>query len=836
MRASAADPAGPAIQPGRSGARTVSAPGGVGQAGPWGQPEPVSQPGPVGETQAVAESGLPDAVPLDPADPAFAADPFPFYEALSSTGSPGRVRLPNGRDAWFVTGHAQVREALVDPRLSARPPSPASSDVRVDLEEHMLNHDDPVHRRLRTAVSRSFGPTAVAELRGTIEALADGLLDEMSARQGLIDLVDAYAFPLPVLVMCEILGVPEEDRDALRGWTYTVSAPAAATSAEAVSDAWACLHGYFDDLIGRRAVEPGDDVLSALAAPAEGSVALTHREQLGMAFLLLFAGYETTMNLLAGGALHVLGDPATRSELAKGHLSWPDAVEELLRLVSPLEAATWRFAATDLDLGDASIRAGESVLLCLAAANRDEQAFPESGSFAAGREGAHHLAFGHGIHVCLGARLARLEAEIALSRLFSRFPHLRLAAEVETLPWRPGLLVRGPRRVPVRVDDPLARLRVADERRRSAGMRRTLTARRPNDGVLDLASNDYLGLSRDERVRQGAADAALTWGGGSTGSRLVTGTTALHGDLEQALAAHSGAGDALVLSSGYLANLATITALAPAGSLVVSDSGNHASIVDACRLARARTAIAAHLDVGAVEDLLSRRREPDAMVVTDAVFSVDGEAADLQRLAMACRRHGALLVVDEAHSFGVVGRGGRGAVWDAGLAGAPDVVVTATLSKALGSQGGAVLADPAVVEHLVNTARPFIFDTGLAPAAVGAAHAALEIVRCEPDLPVRARDVAGRIAHLATRHGLVASRPTAAVLSVRIGEPALAVAAAAECLHLGVRVGCFRPPSVPDADSRLRITARADLAESDLARLDIALAAVADLLGPRGLS
>jgi 8-amino-7-oxononanoate synthase len=182
------------------------------------------------------------------------------------------------------------------------------------------------------------------------------------------------------------------------------------------------------------------------------------------------------------------------------------------------------------------------------------------------------------------------------------------------------------------------------------------------------------------------------------------------------------------------------------------------------------------------------------------------------------RRHGALLVVDEAHALGVVGAGGRGAAWDAGLAGEPDVVLTVTLSKSLGAQGGAVLGDPAVVEHLVNAARSFIFDTGLAPAAAGAALAALGVLQAEPERPAMARTRAAELAGAARRCGLDASVPAAAVASVRIGDPAAALDAAQRCLDAGVRVGCFRPPSVPDGASRLRLTGRADLTDAEVAR------------------
>jgi 8-amino-7-oxononanoate synthase len=630
--------------------------------------------------------------------------------------------------------------------------------------------------------------------------------------------------------MCEVLGVPPQDRDALRRWTYAVSAPKAAAGADAVDGAWRDLHAYFEDLIAGTRRTPGPDLFSHLVHAQDVEGALTDRELLSMAFLLLFAGYETTMNLLAGGALALLTHPEQLRDVASGRVAWPDCVEELLRLVSPLEGCTWRFAREDIPLGGVTIPAGASVLVSLAGANHDPAAYGEPERLDPLRGGPRHLAFGHGVHVCVGARLARLEGEIGLSRLVTRNPHVRLAAEPQDLPWRPGLLVRGPRELPVRLDDPVRALRDGLAARRAAGLHRTLTPRRLDDAVLDLAGNDYLGLATDPRVTAAAAGAAEAWGGGSTGSRLVTGTTALHAELEAELADFVGADAALVFSSGYLANLGALAALSGDGALVVSDAQNHASIIDACRLSRARVAVVGHRDVRAVERLLAARAEERAVVVTDAVFSVDGQAASLGALAAACRRHGALLVVDEAHALGVVGSRGRGGAWAAGLAGAADVVLTLTLSKSLGAQGGAVVGDRAVVDHVLNTARPFIFDTALNPAAVGAALAALRVLIEEPERAAATRATARRLADHARAVGLAVSSPEAAVLSVRIGDPALAVAAAAVCREHGVRVACFRPPSVPDADSRLRLTARPDLGPRELDRVRAALAAVASLV------
>lgn len=348
--------------------------------------------------------------------------------------------------------------------------------------------------------------------------------------------------------------------------------------------------------------------------------------------------------------------------------------------------------------------------------------------------------------------------------------------------------------------------------RDEAGLTRVLRPRAAADGVIDLAGNDYLGLSGHPLVRQAAAEAALTWGGGAGASRLVTGTLALHTQLERALAALMQQPAALVFSTGYHANLGVVTALADRDTRIVSDAHVHASLIDAARLSRAQVSVVAHNDAQAVRRELAAGVAPGGrtLVLVESIYSVLGDAAPLRELAAACEEHGALLVVDEAHGLGVHG---AGLVAREGLAGLPHVVVTATLSKALGSQGGAVLGSPAVIEHLVNRARPFIFDTGLAPASTAAALAAAELVATHPELP---RTIRRRIEELAGLLGVPA--PDGAVLSIPMPSPQSALAAAEACAAEAVRVGCFRPPSVPDGVSRLRVTVSAGVEDEAWAR------------------
>jgi 8-amino-7-oxononanoate synthase len=398
---------------------------------------------------------------------------------------------------------------------------------------------------------------------------------------------------------------------------------------------------------------------------------------------------------------------------------------------------------------------------------------------------------------------------------------------------------------------PLAWLEAHAQQRRQAGLRRGLRPRPAVATELDLASNDYLGLSQHPDVIDGGVDALRTWGAGATGSRLVTGNTQLHEELESSLAEFIGAAAGLVFSSGYTANLGAVVGLSGPGSLLVSDAYSHASLVDACRLSRARVVVAPHRDIDAVDAALASRVEERAVVVTESVFSTDGALAPLRQLHDVCRRHRALLIVDEAHGLGVRGAGGRGLLHELGLSGAPDVVMTTTLSKALGSQGGAVLGSTAVRDHLIDAARPFIFDTGLAPAAVGAALAALRVLAIESWRPAAVLRHAGTLAQIcdlalgddagraAARGGdtsrlrgragqLMSDVPQSAVVSVILGAPEVALAAATACLDAGVRVGCFRPPTVPAGTSRLRLTARASLDPDDL---KLARAVLTDVLG-----
>ncbi|MBK6887338.1 MAG: 8-amino-7-oxononanoate synthase [Tetrasphaera sp.] len=330
---------------------------------------------------------------------------------------------------------------------------------------------------------------------------------------------------------------------------------------------------------------------------------------------------------------------------------------------------------------------------------------------------------------------------------------------------------------------------------------------RTRAGIVDLASNDYLGLVRDPRVLAAAHTALDVHGAGARASRVVTGTTPAHDDLEAEICSLTGQPSALAFASGYAANVGVITALGGPDLLLVLDAHVHASIHDASRLSRATVEFVPHGDVDAVAALLAGRTQPRALVVVESVYSVLGDAADIGALARVCRDHDAALLVDEAHGIGVLGEG-RGGVYAAGLAAADHVYVTATMSKALGAQGGAVLGPATLRDHLVNTARTFIFDTGLSPAAAAAAAAACRIVATEP----------GLVAQLHRNAAIIAGEcgiPQAAgpVQSIPCPSAEVALVTTERAEARGVLVGCFRPPSVPDGISRVRLTASAGLPE-----------------------
>jgi glycine C-acetyltransferase/8-amino-7-oxononanoate synthase len=343
--------------------------------------------------------------------------------------------------------------------------------------------------------------------------------------------------------------------------------------------------------------------------------------------------------------------------------------------------------------------------------------------------------------------------------------------------------------------------------------------------VLLLCSNNYLGLAGEPRVREAAAGAALRWGAGTGASRLISGNMEPHRELEQRLAAFKGYEAALLFGSGYLANTGVIAALAGRGEMVFSDELNHASIVDGCRLARAETFVYRHGDLEHLAWGLRQAGERAALIVTDGVFSMDGDLAPLGGLSELARRHRCRVMVDEAHATGTIGPGGRGSVAAGGLSGEVDVVV-GTLGKALGSYGAYVCADAETVDLLVNCARPFIFSTAPPPPAVGAAEAALGILEAEPERVERLQANAATLRRSLAAAGLEACSSRTQIVPVEVGEAEATMELCERLLERGVFAQGIRPPTVPAGSSRLRLTA---MATHDPAELEAAAGTVAEL-------
>ncbi|MEO3868221.1 cytochrome P450 [Nonomuraea sp. B12E4] len=383
---------------------------------------------------------------------AFFQDPHPAYHRLRASGPVQPVILYRQLRVWLVTGYAEARELLNDPRLgkdSARavslfPPGTAGP-YALSLSAHMLNSDPPDHTRLRKLVNKAFTARTVARLRPRIEQITDELLDDMAAA-GKVDLVEAFAFPLPIAVICELLGVPASDREEFRTWTAPF---VAAASGEEMREAHEWMLTYLTGLVAAKRTAPGEDLLSQLVHISDEGDRLSQDEVVSMAFLLLVAGHETTVNLITNSVLALIDNPDQLAALRADPALLPDAVEEFLRFDGPINIATLRFTAEPIRVGDVEIPADEFVFVSPLAANRDGERYPDPDKLDFTRSGGGHLAFGHGIHYCVGAPLARLEAEIALGRLLDRFPILELDSPV--LRWRTSTLIRGLHTLPVRL-------------------------------------------------------------------------------------------------------------------------------------------------------------------------------------------------------------------------------------------------------------------------------------------------------------------------------------------------------------------------------------------------
>jgi cytochrome P450 len=397
---------------------------------------------------------------LEQLQEAYLQNPHEVHERLRETGPVSELVLPRGLKVWLVTRYEEARVALSDARLSKDfsraedlfgkhlQPGVARRDFDQSLANHMLSADPPNHTRLRKLVNKAFTARRMEALRPRIQEITNELLDGMDGRSE-VDLLDALAFPLPITVICELLDVPLDERDDFRRWSNTLLTNA---TQEDLTAAGAAMYGFLAKLIEQKRERPGEDIFSALVHANEDDDQLDQTELISMAFLLLVAGHETTVNLIGNGMLALLRNPDQLELLKNDRSLLPGAVEEFLRLDGPINLATFRFTAEDVELGGVTIPKNELVLVSLLGANRDPEKFPEPDKMDITRPTGGHVAFGHGIHFCLGAPLARLEGAIAIGSLLDRFD-VELAGEPEALRWRASTLLHGLERFPVSLTD-----------------------------------------------------------------------------------------------------------------------------------------------------------------------------------------------------------------------------------------------------------------------------------------------------------------------------------------------------------------------------------------------
>ncbi|MCF3174821.1 cytochrome P450 [Streptomyces sioyaensis] len=404
--------------------------------------------------QNTAETG-PDA-PIDVTP--LLDDPYAAYAALREAGPVHRITGADGSPAWLVTRYDDVRSALADPRLSldrrhAGPGGYRGFALPPALDANLLNMDPPDHTRVRRLVVKAFTAGRVETLRAPVRRVAEELLDAMAER-GRADLIADYAGPLPITVICDLLGIPQRDRRDFLAWSDALITPDPSRP-EGMKQAIGAMLEFYTGLIAAKRAEPGDDLLSDLIAvrddapAADGSDRLTEDELTSLAFLILFAGYENTVHLIGNAVLALLDHPDLLRQLQQNPAELPTTVEEFLRYDGPGPLAIRRFPKQDVEIGGVRIPAGESVLLSIASANRDPARFPAPDALDPGRDLSGHLAMGHGIHYCLGAPLARMEAVTALEALLARFPELRLDVPRGELRHRRTLRSRGLISLPV---------------------------------------------------------------------------------------------------------------------------------------------------------------------------------------------------------------------------------------------------------------------------------------------------------------------------------------------------------------------------------------------------
>ena len=394
-------------------------------------------------------------------DPLFKANPHPVYAQLRRLAPVHRVRNRDGRPLYLVTRYDEVMQVLKDPRFVKNRWAVMSPEQRVQapefppaaqfLNRNLLALDPPEHTRLRTLVNKAFTSRSIERWRPIIQALADALLDRIQD-QGRMDLIEDYAFPLPMNVITRLLGIPAEDQALFRRWSTVLIAhtgtPDPPTIA-IVAPVLEALAVYLRQLFAAKRRHPQEDLTTQLVQAEDGGDTLSEDELIAMLMLLIVAGHETTVNFIGNGVLALLQHPDQLARLQAEPTLITAAVEELLRYDGPVETSTLRYAMEEVELGGVTIPPGGLVLVVLTSANRDERYFDQPDTLDITRTENRHLAFGYGIHFCLGAPLARLEGQVAIGTLFRRLPNLRLAVDPTALTWRLGLLMRGLNGFPV---------------------------------------------------------------------------------------------------------------------------------------------------------------------------------------------------------------------------------------------------------------------------------------------------------------------------------------------------------------------------------------------------
>ncbi|QBQ60369.1 cytochrome P450 family protein [Saccharomonospora xinjiangensis] len=395
----------------------------------------------------------------DVLDMSFFQDPYEVYERLRAEGPVHPMRTPDGIDVWVIARYEEAKAALSDARFTKTfdgvPDIFAQQNTGISAHEgytdiltkHMLFADPPDHTRLRELSAKAFTRRRVESLRPEITRIVDGLLDTLAGEQE-IDLLRRVSFPMSMAVTCRLLGIPPADEDAFRRWTetiFTTNDPAR------MNEAVRAVDEYLVGVIEAKRADPADDLITALINAREDGDRLTDRELVSTCALMFVAGYETTASMVGNAVLALLEHPDKLAELKADPSLMPNAVDELLRFDGPVNVATLRSTATDVTIGDTTIPKGQFVLVSLISANRDGDKFPEPERLDFTRPLGGSLAFGHGIHYCLGAPLSRVEIEVALSRLLARYPNLSLARKPSTLTWRNSLLVRGLTALPIRL-------------------------------------------------------------------------------------------------------------------------------------------------------------------------------------------------------------------------------------------------------------------------------------------------------------------------------------------------------------------------------------------------